>query len=518
MSDHESDTGSAARSHSVRRRDVLRRTGAVAGVLTMAGQVAAGPGNGPPRNSAFKAGAASTSIAPLPNHLEAGVYLAGFGIGPQPSRRAQGIHDGSRARALSVAAGGETVVVVRLDLLGLGNRQIDAIRNQASEMTDVKRENIIVGNTHTHSGPDFQGLWGGVPAAYRDYVVTNTVEAIERAIADRQPASIAVGATKAPDLASNRRGWDSTDDTLTVLRVTAKNGDDAISTLVNYAAHPVLIGSGNQLVATDFVGPLERSVEASHGGLAIYVNGAIGDASPMRPDVDGEYERAERYGELLAARVDDALGSAETIKPILEIRQAAVRLPIDNCAFKAGFESGLMRPYYHGESVAGTATSGAARLLEGVSEAAGDAVRTAANTTPAAGALAIHSPISRIRLGVDPTIELFSIPGEAVTHLGKELRGIAGGDYQVPLGLSQNSLGYIIPQNEWQTGRNDNYEETVSLGPDTAPIYRKGVLSLYDKRTSPGYPRTQDDSRVCPDEQARFDNQFGGTFTQANVR
>ena len=50
----------------------------------------------------------------------------------------------------------------------------------------LKASQVIVQSDHSHSGPDLLGVWGGAPAAYRGYVVKQTVDAIVEACEDAQ--------------------------------------------------------------------------------------------------------------------------------------------------------------------------------------------------------------------------------------------------------------------------------------------------------------------------------------------
>jgi hypothetical protein len=493
----------------------------------------------------LEAGAARVDASPRPRHLDEGVYLGGFGIGPQPSRKATGNHDGASARAIAVRAGDETVAQATFDATGIGNRQQRAVRRRVAENTGLDESRVLISATHTHAGPDFQGLWGGVPESYREFVIDRLATAIERAVASLRPAELVAGSVDAAALASNRRYdegdefFQGTDSTLTVLQFTATDGtDDAtdfrpapaqgtgsppfaapdpadagetVATLVNFAAHPTTIGSGNSLVASDYVGPLERAIEAAHGGTALYLMGAMGDASASGPGGETDYAEARNYGEALAARADDALAAATPVSPGLGVRTANARLPIDNCLFKAGFESGLLRPYYDGESTVDAAASPAQRLAEGVAGPLGDAVGTAREPVPDVGALAIRSPVVRVTFGAgSDRVELVTVPGEALTSLGLELRGLLGGGEQVVAGLTQNTLGYLIPQREFD----DGYEETVSLGPDTAPLYMNGVRSVTET-AGERYTRSPSQETVCPAGQAQFAafrNQFESQF------
>lgn len=474
----------------------------VAGIANVMGAATAAPKSTPVADD-FMVGAARVDASPRPADIEKGVYLGGFGIGPQPSRQATGNHDGVSVRALAVTAGEETVVVSSIDVTGFGNVQQRAIRERVAEQTGLDRSRVLIHATHTHAGPDFQGLWGGVPEAYRTYVVERATESIVDALESRGPARAFTGSVDAQELASNRRYDDDrgTVSTLTTLQFRPTDGDDSIGTLVNFGAHPTVIGSSNSLVATDYVGPLERRLEEAHGGVAVYLQSAIGDATARTPAAEGDYKTAIEYGQDVAARASDALEDAGRVHAGLVATDTSVRLPIDNCVFKAAFEAGLLQPYYDGESVTGTVLDPAGEAVAEVSPATGEEIRRAHET----GALAIDTRVARLSLGDADrgnSVELLTIPGEAVTALGRDLQSVlasTGADESILAGLTQNSLGYFIPKANYESG----YEETVSLGPDTAPLYRNGVADLYGldhqyERLPPG------PENVCPEGQASF--------------
>jgi hypothetical protein len=524
------------RDHRVDRRSLLRAAGVATGATVTGSLFGTGAASADDRMTAdrFEAGAARVEASPLPEHLDEGVYLGGFGVGPV--REAEGVHDGCFARALSVTAGTEPVALAMLDLIGLGNVQLEAIRRRAADRTGLDEQRILVGASHSHSGPDFQGLWGGVPPSYREYVVEKTVDAVAAAVESREPATAHVGSVDAPEHSSNRRGWGFTTETLTALQFRRGDGDgngddgppenppiinpasgpptdsttggDVLATLVSYAAHPTEIGSDNQLVATDYVGPLERSLEASEGGVAVFYPGAIGDASSSGSSGETDFEEAADYGETLADVAREALADAESVKPGMAVRTGSVRLPLDNCVFRTAYAAGFLRPYYTGETPSGTAASTVASAVGGVSPEAERAVREVAGTAPDAVPLAIYSPIARVSLGREPDrLELLTIPGEAVTRLGLQLEAIADSDHRFLLGLTQNSLGYFVREDEYGELEDRTYEETVSLGPDTAPIYRNGVRGLFDLPREP-FERSPPRDRTCPETMLQLESQL----------
>ena len=111
---------------------------------------------------------------------------------------------------------------------------MQAIRDGVTAATGVARGNIYVGATHTHAGPDLQGLWGGVTAEYKQVVVDGTIAAIVEAYGRQQASRLFV--SKGTGQANNRRDWGYTDDELTVLDVISTSTDQRTGTVIQFAA------------------------------------------------------------------------------------------------------------------------------------------------------------------------------------------------------------------------------------------------------------------------------------------
>jgi len=146
------------------------------------------------------------------------VFMGGYGFlgfrdGPIP-KPATGVHDPIWARSFVVSDGNTTVMTAVIDTAGISNKLLDRIRDETSRQTGVPVDNILVGATHTHSGPDLQGLWGYCPESYIDFMVNGTIESLVSAFRTRRAARLMVsGAT---GYANNRRGWGYTDTEITV--------------------------------------------------------------------------------------------------------------------------------------------------------------------------------------------------------------------------------------------------------------------------------------------------------------
>src|SRR3990170_2683522 len=106
---------------------------------------------------------------------------------------------------------------------------------------------------------------GGTPAAYKAHLRRQAVRSIVEAASPQEEAEARASSVRLRGLTRNRRGWDSTDEALTALAFSRKDGS-ALATLVNYAVHATVMGPENRLVSGDFPTYLREAVEAQLGG------------------------------------------------------------------------------------------------------------------------------------------------------------------------------------------------------------------------------------------------------------
>src|ERR1700688_1758459 len=81
-----------------------------------------------------------------------GLAMAGYGnrVG-----RATGVHDDLAAQAIVLSDGTSKVALAGVDVLAIGQRIADDIRERVSAKSDISADAVMVCATHTHSGPAF---------------------------------------------------------------------------------------------------------------------------------------------------------------------------------------------------------------------------------------------------------------------------------------------------------------------------------------------------------------------------
>ena len=396
----------------------------------------------------FKAGAAYRIITPDP------LLPVSGGLGtPESVTQKQG---DLFVRAMVLEKGTTRVAIVGIDNLGwpaiLGDKSRDLIKG-------VSPENVLIGVTHTHSAPDAYGFpneKGEVLTdfEYLNWCVQQIADAVNEAVEKLEPAvlKIAVGEAKGK-IAYNYYAPRLYDPRCGVIQALGTSGDNegkVISTLVNYAIHPEVIGPGRGILSPDICGPLYDRIEEKAGGIAIFMNSAQGGmvtADNRRPNNEeaNDYEECTRIGELLADQALSIVEDAEIQKdPNLFCVSKTIELPIDSELMRMIFDNSPMKT----------------NLSNGYN---------------------INTSVNLLNIG---TAQVLTIPGEALPNIGYYLKRNMHTKSPFLFGLTNDALGYIISKEDFNSFDRYEYISETSLGEMTGEIFIQEALMLIHE--SPG--------------------------------
>jgi hypothetical protein len=391
----------------------------------------------------FRAGIAVRVVTPDP------LLPVSGGVGPSHAvTRKEGE---LTVRALVLEQEKTRVAIVSADFLGfpavLGNRVRAAV-------TDVPAQNILIGATHTHSGPDCYGFpdeKGGTAAdpKYLQSVCVRMAEAIQQAVSNLQPVRVKIATAEAKGkIAFNYYAEQLYDPRCHVIQFV--NGSGPVITLVNYAIHPEVLGSGVGICSPDLIGPLYDRLAAKGGGVGIFINSAQGGmvtADNRRPD-GGEartWDECIRIGQLLA---DEALriiqNAPEQPSPNLFCAARSLTLPVDSPLMRA-----LMRQ------------------IPGISGANEGKVTTQMNL---------------INLG---NAQILTIPGEALPNIGYYLKRKMHGEHNLLFGLTNDAFGYILTKEDYDSFKRYAYISRTSLGERTGEILVDEAVKFINESPKP---------------------------------
>ncbi|MFT4567733.1 MAG: hypothetical protein ACI9FN_002700, partial [Saprospiraceae bacterium] len=402
----------------------------------------------------FNVGAAIRKITPNP------LLPISGGMGPTQTAVKQA--GDLFARAIVFEKDNERVAIVNIDNLGwpsaLGNKSRALIPN-------IKAENILIGATHTHSGPDayaFPDASGRSNAdlEYLDWCVQQIADAVNEASNNLEPAFLKIGEDEAKGkIAFNYYAEDLYDprcDVIQAIRTDPSNKNKVIATLVNYAIHPEVIGSKEGVLSPDLCGPLYDRIESKTGGIALFMNGAQGGMvtadNRIEPDSDiRNYEECVRIGNLLA---DEALRIIENApiqkNPELYAKAKKVNFPVDSEMLRFVLENSPLSNDLNGDNT-------------------------------------ISTQLNLLNIG---SAQILTIPGEALPNIGYYLKRNMNGQQNMLFGLTNDAFGYILTKEDFNSFKKYNYITRTSLGENTADILIKESLKLVNSSPTP-VPVTQ---------------------------
>lgn len=254
--------------------------------------------NGP---SPLSIGAAKVEITP-----PVGTPLAGYS--KRRGKPSQGIRDPLYTRALAVDDGEDIVVLVSTDLLVFPAPMAEALMERIMKEFQLPRQAIVLSTTHTHSGSGsiapgslYQLVFGSYRPQVVEGIIARIVWAVRQALTHRQPVRWGTGKGTLQGLTENRADpLGTVDPALTVFLFESLEGSPQ-AILVHTAAHPTLMDSKDFRFSADYPGEVVRLLESSYtGAVALFFNGAAGDARPKDLVGSNPEKRIRHFGSALA--------------------------------------------------------------------------------------------------------------------------------------------------------------------------------------------------------------------------
>jgi hypothetical protein len=400
---------------------------------------------GSPAAGQFRAAIAVRVVTPDPLLPVCG------GVGPShPVTRKEG---DLTVRALVLRAGDTRVAVVSTDFLGFPSLLCNKARAQ---VRGIPPENILIAATHTHSAPDCYGFpdgKGGFASdlKYLDSVCAKIAEAINEAADKLQPASvkIATGPAKGK-IAYNYYAEQLYDPRCHVIQFLDEQ-EKPFATLVNYAVHPEVLGSGAGICSPDLVGPLYDRLREKGAGTGLFMNSAQGGmVTADNRTGDGREARTwgecVRIGRLLADEAVRIVQSAPPQKnPKLFCAARTISFPVDSPGLRQVIKASPL---------------GFPELTDG----------------------RVTTQLNLLNLG---NAQIVTIPGEALPNIGYYLKRKMRGQHNLLFGLANDAFGYILTKVDWGSFKRYDYISRTSLGEMTGEICIEEVLKLVDQCPQP---------------------------------
>ena len=243
-----------------------------------------------------------------------------WGYGDRHDGLSTGVLDPLYAKAIVIDVGADKLALVGLDIgrspMPASMERIKEAVREASGVT-----HLMISGSHTHHGPvlelvdepdkgrgkfDYATKY---PAELEAWII----EAINEAASKVKDARIGWG-SKQVDMNRNRHTKiepKPRDTELSVIRFDDKSGKPQ-AILVNFAAHPTNLPSGDLRYSAEYPGQMMNEVERVIGADCIFMQGAAGDMSCKKTS---ETNTIETFGKALAVEVMEIAEGIETIEP-----------------------------------------------------------------------------------------------------------------------------------------------------------------------------------------------------------
>lgn len=452
----------------------------------------------------YRVGVAKANITPS-DWQSRTYWLAGYNA----DRPATSVHDPLYARAMVVDDGTTPLAIVTLDLVGLTSPDVQRVQKMITAKVPQLANRILVHSTHTHEAPDTVGLWGGAgpipflnprPLDYIEAIATKAATAVQGAWSNRKPTTVKVANIDQrvlQDLVVDYRPPNVADPAARLL--VFSSGNQVVGTLVNWASHPEVLGEKNQAITADFVKWVIDEIEPKLGGQTMFVNGAIGglltsesgEILPQHPRKS--FKKAEAIGrevgqrllrQLNAPGATDRIETFGKLSPI-EYRTRKFYLPIDNPQYLAAKALNRIP----------TVTYRQDEIPLQERHRFGDFatyIQTEVNYID-------FGPISFLTMGgelypellvggIDPAIGVFPYSKAALEQPLVNNLDWASDPFKFFFGLTNDFLGYFVPQAEWDGWFEGYYGEQFSPAPDAGTILSENLHLLLSGYETGEYP------------------------------
>jgi neutral ceramidase len=419
----------------------------------------------------LRAGVARVTITP-----PIGIPMIGFaGRGP-----AGGIHDDLTATAFVLegpaadlsgdaqGAGVSRLAVIACDLLFLRPEEVRAVRAATGRLSDVPPDQVVIACSHTHYGPLTEpGRDEQAPQveAYLANLVHLLAGAVAMARATAVPCRLSFGQGQVA-IGINRRERTAdgqiilgqnpsgpVDPRVAVLRIDGVDGQP-LAAVLNFACHPVSLGSRCTDISADFPGTARRLVEEQTGASCLFLQGAAGNINPLLMGWD--WTHLARLGLPLGAEAVRVYWSmtpdAEPANGGIGAARSQLQLPpLLPASIAEGRETIAMLETER-ERLSTAGDEGALWWTETRLERARKGLDALQGGTPVPP---VEAELMALRLG--DSIGMITAPGEIFTEIGQSIVARSPFRHTLFAGYANGTIGYVPTRAAYAEG---GYEVT----------------------------------------------------------
>ena len=380
----------------------------------------------------WRVGLAAAPITP-----EGQIRLSGYASRSEPST---GVLADLYAKAMALQdSDGHRALLITADVIGFPAPFAEAICKQIIEETGLKRHQILLNPSHTHTGPvtgmlESRGFGLSdeereTVRAYSTKLRNRLVDLAVAALADMKPARLSLGSGRAEFVMNRREKTDRgirlgvnpegyRDKTVPVLRVETPEGR-LRAVVFGCACHNTTMTGKELRISGDYAGFAQEYIEDEHPGVqAMFMIGCAGDANP---NPRGTAEIALEHGRALGGEVCRVLASElQPVSGPLAVELEWAEAPLAAVPSRELIEQMAAGPGYLAHN--------ATRMLEAL-----DAGTTLPESYP--------TPIAVWQFGDDLT--LVALSGEVVSDYVRLVQSALGSKGLWIAGYSNDVFGYL---------------------------------------------------------------------------
>jgi len=261
--------------------------------------------------------------------------LAGFMRRTEPSYT---VAQDLWARSIVMRTDTTCIAWVICDLLEVDRGLVNEVRLILRNVEHLNVDHVMVGATHTHSGPDIGSSWA-LSADLEDtdrsrvyrrnlpYAIASSVVSASQQMAN---TSLSWSEIEVNNVGSLRRSGDRGTQSLRVLTVDTES-HRPLGVVAVYACHPTVLGPTNLAVSGDLFGATVGLLEEKLGPSVhcILAQGAAGDVSTRFTRVERTEQEVLRLAHILADRIVEALHNSLPVPTsTVTLSRRSVKLPI----------------------------------------------------------------------------------------------------------------------------------------------------------------------------------------------
>jgi hypothetical protein len=218
-----------------------------------------------------------------------GCHLFGY----RPDLFSESVNDNLTATAFYFKQGNKAALMITTCICLLDTSVADSLRLSIEKKYGIKKEDILICATHTHSGPSMNNMpgWGEIDTEYNDNIYTpGVIRSVQEAIGNAQYVTMGVGYGESL-LGVNRRQvnpdnsiglgqcrWAPFNPQMTV--ISFRNDEGKIcGNIIHYGCHGTCAGL-NVEISRDWSGVMTDALEEESGAVTAFFNGPEGDVGP----------------------------------------------------------------------------------------------------------------------------------------------------------------------------------------------------------------------------------------------